>query len=76
MTMLATTVGVRPAVAPGAVGRTRVDAGPPRPGVAGRAIAAVFLVLLVLGICGLAATGDLPTGGPTPPEGPAAGLDL
>jgi hypothetical protein len=69
-------VGVRPAFAPRAVGRPRVDVGRPRSGVIGRMVAAVFLALLLLGLGGLAATGDWPGAGATPPEGPAVGLDL
>jgi hypothetical protein len=57
-------VGVRPAF------------GRPRSGVIGRMVAAVFLALLLLGLGGLAATGDWPGAGATPPEGPAVGLDL
>ncbi len=76
MTTQAIGVGVKPAIFPRAVGRTRVDAGRPRSDVIDRMVAAVFLALLLLGLCGLAATGDWPGAGATPPEGPAVGLDL
>lgn len=37
---------------------------------------AAAVVLLVLGLCGLAAAADMAGAGATPPEGPAPGLDL
>lgn len=76
MTTQAIEVDVKPAIVPRAVGRPRVDADRPQPDVIRRMVAAVFLVLLVLGLCGMAATADWAGAGATPPEGPAPGLDL
>jgi hypothetical protein len=76
MTTQAIEVGVKPAIVPRAVGRPRLDADRPQPDVIRRMVGVVFLVLLVLGLCGMATTADGAGAGATQPEGPAPGLDL
>ena len=73
MTTQVIEVGGRPAVRSRAVRRPRAAAHRSLPDVIRRIVA---VVLLVLGLCGIAATANLAGANATPPEGPAPGLGL